>query len=81
MPRLLRNNSPRPSIPIAFGNGDLHMVNVLAIPDRLEDAIGKAENQQVLHRLFAEIMVDAVDLRLGEGAGDLVIERDAEGRS
>ena len=32
----------------------------------LLDAIGKAEDKQVLHCLFAEIMVDAIGLRLIE---------------
>ena len=44
---------------------------------RLEDRVGEAESQDVLHRLLAQIMIDAVDLRLavdpgqafGQGAG------------
>jgi hypothetical protein len=50
--------------------GDLHMVDVVPIPYRFEDPIGEAEHQQVLHRLLAEIMVDAVHLRLVEHAED-----------
>ena len=38
------------------------MVDVSAIPDRLEHAVGEAEHQNVLHRFLAEIMIDAINL-------------------
>ena len=47
-----------------LGDGDLHVVDVAAVPERLEDAVGEAEDQDVLDRLLAEVVVDAVDLRL-----------------
>ena len=31
-----------------LGGGDLHMVDVIAIPDRLEKAVGKAQRHDVL---------------------------------
>ena len=40
------------------------MINVAAIPDRLEDAVGKTKGHDVLHRLFAQVVIDAVDLLL-----------------
>jgi hypothetical protein len=49
-------------------HGDLHVVHRVAVPERLEDRIGEPERQQILHRLFAEIVVDAVDLRFVEVA-------------
>ena len=58
-----------------LGDRDLHVVDVLATPERLEDGVGEAEDQQVLHRLLAEVVVDAEDLRLVEGRGDRVVER------
>ena len=48
-----------------FGHGDLHVIDVAAIPDRLEDAVGEAKGQDVLHRLLAHVMIDAIDLTLG----------------
>ena len=45
-------------------DGDLDVVDVVAIPDRLEHAVGEAQHQDVLHRLLAEIMIDPVDLVL-----------------
>ncbi len=57
-----------------LGNGDLHVVDVLAIPQRLEDAVGKAEDQQVLHGFLAEVMVDAVDLLFDEGRVQSCVE-------
>ncbi|MNO93601.1 hypothetical protein D3C76_852040 [compost metagenome] len=47
-----------------LGGGDLHVVDVVVVPERLEQAVGEAADQNVLHRLFAQVMVDAVDLPL-----------------
>ena len=44
-----------------LGRGDLHGVDVAAIPERLENDVGKAQRHDILHRLFAEVVVDAVD--------------------
>ena len=54
---------------------DLHALDVIAIPQRLEHGVREAEDEQVLHRLLAEIVVDAVDLRLVEVFVDELIQR------
>ena len=38
------------------------MVDVAAVPHRLEHPVAEAEHQQVLNRFFAQIVIDAVDL-------------------
>ena len=63
-----------------FGHRDLHALDVLAIPDRLEDGVGEAEVEQVLHGRFAEIVVDAEDRRLVEVFEDRFVERDRGGQ-
>ena len=45
-----------------LGDVDLHVVDVLPVPDRLEQAVGEAEGQDVLRRLLAQEVVDAEDL-------------------
>ena len=45
-----------------FGDGDLHVVDVAAIPDRFENSVGETERQNVLDSFFSQVMVDAVDL-------------------
>ena len=56
-----------------LGHGDLHVVDVVAIPDRLEDRVGEPQHEQVLNRFFAEVVIDAVDLLFAEdGVDDLV---------
>ena len=57
-----------------FGNGDLNVVDEIAVPDRLKDAVAKPEDQDVLYGLFAEIMIDAVDLALLENLQQVSIE-------
>ena len=57
-----------------LGHRDLHVVDVAPVPERLEDAVAEAEDQQVPDRLLAEVVVDAVDLRLAEDLADLAVE-------
>ena len=51
-----------------LGHRDGHVIDVAAVPDRLEEGIGEAERQDVLHRLLAQVMVDAEDLGFVEAA-------------
>src|SRR5439155_17876237 len=57
-----------------FRHRDLDVVDIATIPDRLKDAVGKTENQDVLDRLLPQVVVDPVDLRLGENRVDRVIQ-------
>ena len=50
----------------ALGHGDLHMVDVRAVPEGLEQRVGEAERHQVLDRFLAQVMVDAEHARLVE---------------
>ncbi len=47
-----------------FVDGDLDVVDMVAIPDRFEHAVGKAQHQDVLDGFLAEVMIDPVDLLL-----------------
>ena len=58
-----------------LGHRDLHMIDAVTIPQRLEQPIGEAKRHDVLHRLLAEKMVDAEDLILTQRAPDLGVER------
>ena len=49
-----------------FGNRDLDMVDILRVPQRLEQDIGETHGHQVLDRFLAQIMVDAIDLVFAE---------------
>ena len=49
-----------------FGHRDLHVVDMGGVPQRLVERVGKAQRHQVLHRLLAEIVVDAEDLVFAE---------------
>ena len=50
------------------------MIDVAAVPDGLEDSVGEAECQNVLNRLFAEIMVDPIDLLFTGNVEELFIQ-------
>ena len=45
-----------------FADGNLHMVDMVVVPDRFKDRIAKAKDKQILYRFFAKPVVDAVDL-------------------
>ena len=49
-----------------LGHGDLHALDIGAVPDRFEKGIGEAEIEQVLHRLLAKEVVDAENRRFLE---------------
>src|SRR5690625_1749234 len=51
-------------------HSDLNRVDIAAIPDRLENGIGKSLNKKVLHRLFSEIVIDPKNLFLVKFTGN-----------
>ena len=55
-----------PLHPEWLGHRDLHVLDELAVPDRLEEGVGEAEEDQVLHRLLPQIVIDPEDRSLVE---------------
>ena len=45
-----------------FADGDLDVIDVFVIPDRLENGVGETHDHQVLDGFLAQIVVDAEDL-------------------
>ncbi len=54
---------------------DLHVVDVVTIPNRLEQPICEPQHHDVLNRLFPEIVIDAIDLALVEHLKKFPVER------
>ncbi len=50
------------------------MIDELAVPDRLEDAVRKPQRQHVLNGLLAEVVVDSEDLVLAEPAVQQLVQ-------
>ena len=63
-----------PPDPYVLGGSDLNVIDVVAVPDRLEQDVGEPQCHQVLDRLLAQVVVDAEDLRLLEDLEQLGIE-------
>src|SRR5271166_323882 len=57
-----------------FGHGDLHMVHVVRVPDRIPQLVGEAQRQDILHRLLAQVVVDPEYRLLREDRVDHVVE-------
>jgi len=55
---------------------DLHVVDEVAVPDRLEQAVRESEREDVLRWLLAEVVIDAKDLLLREYFVQLRVELD-----
>jgi hypothetical protein len=53
----------------------LDVRNVIAVPEGLEDRIGKAKHQDVLDALLPQVVVDAIDLVLAELIEHQPVER------
>ena len=60
--------------------GDLHVVDEVAVPDRLEQPVGEPQGHQVLDRLLAQVVVDAEDLLLAQHAQELLVQVDRLGQ-
>ncbi len=50
------------SNPDLLCNRDLYVIDIVAVPHGLIDGIGKTRNQDVLNRLFPQVMIDPVYL-------------------
>ena len=72
--RLIIESAP-PLDAEVFGHGDLHTLDMVAIPERFQERIGEAEEEHVVHRPLAQVMVDAEDRLLVEGAEQGAVER------
>ena len=57
-----------------FSHRDLYVVNVVCVPHRLEDLVGKAQRHDVLHCFLAQVVIDTEDRRLREDGVDNLVE-------
>ena len=57
-----------------LGERDLHVADPGAVPQRFQQRVGEAQREQVLHRLLAQVVVDAKDLRFGEDAAHVLVD-------
>ena len=57
-----------------LGHRDLHAVHVVGVPHGFEERVGEAQGEKVLHRLLAEVVVDAEDVLRREDAVHEVVE-------
>ena len=62
-----------------LGAGDLDAFDVFVVPEGLKDAVAEAEDRDVLHGLFAEVVVDAKDLVFLENGVDVGVELNGRG--
>jgi len=60
--------------PQGFRNGNLYMINIVAIPNRFKDGVGKPEHEDILNGFLTEIMIDAVDSGLFKTMSDRLVE-------
>src|SRR3954469_1658353 len=59
-----------------LGHCDLHTLDMIAVPDRLQKGISKSEKHHVVNGRFAEIMVDPEDVSLPKSLQQNGVELD-----
>src|SRR6185369_5463412 len=52
-----------------------NVVDVIAIPDRFKHRVSETKHEDVLNRVFAEIVIDAIDLILFEDFSNRHVQR------
>src|SRR6185312_10742983 len=57
-----------------LGHGDLHGVDEVRVPERLEQLVGEPQRHQILDGLLAQIVVDAEYVIGGEHTVDQLVE-------
>ena len=57
-----------------LGGGDLDVIDILPIEERLEDGVAEAEGEQVLDGFLAQVVVDPIDLVRSQEAGHSAIQ-------
>ena len=63
-----------PLHPQGFSGGNLDVVHMVMVPQRLKEGIAKADGQDVADHLLAQVMVDAVNLALLQGLGNTLVQ-------
>src|SRR5262249_273741 len=58
-----------------FGHRDLHALDVMPVPDRLDERVGESEEQQILNRFFPQVVIDPENVRLREAVVQRLVER------
>ncbi|MNM64579.1 hypothetical protein D3C81_759840 [compost metagenome] len=58
-----------------LGCGDLYVIDVMIVPERFEDTVGEAADEDVLHRLLAQVVIDTVDLLFAHDLEQAGVER------
>src|SRR5262249_32880528 len=62
------------------GERGLDVIDAIAVPDRPKQPVGEAQHNDVLHRLLAEIVIDAENLVFFENAKQLLVQRMRAGK-
>src|SRR6478672_628950 len=57
-----------------FGHGYLHALDLIAVPERLQNCILEPQKNHVTHRSFPQVMIDAKDVLLVESTEQNPIE-------
>jgi len=63
-----------PGGPEVFSHGDLHALDVIAVPDWFQEGVGETEVKEILHRLFAEKVIDPESSGLREEAAENTVK-------
>ena len=63
-----------------FRDANLNVIDVVPVPDRFEDGVCKSEDQDVLHGLFAKVVVDSINLTFTKDLVNHIVEGTSGGK-
>ena len=55
-------------------DGDLHVIDVRAVPQRLQQNVGETQRHEILHGFLAEVVINAEDIALEEDGADHIVD-------
>ncbi len=55
-------------------DGDLHVIDVRAVPQRLQQDVGEAQRHEILHGFLAEVVIDAENISFEEYRADHIVD-------
>ena len=57
-----------------LGNDQLDMIDIAPVPDRFENRVANAKNEQILGRLLSKVVIDPIDLVFLKNGRQLAVQ-------
>lgn len=59
---------------LTLSDSNLHVVDIVTIPNRLHQTVGETKHQQILNRFFSQVMINPINLFFLKVAMQVLVE-------